>query len=53
MLTLEVEPYVAGAQLRSVVSSAVRELRERLDGDGVYIADVVVVVSATAPKKKD
>lgn len=53
VLTLEVEPYVVGAQLRSVVSSAVRELRTWLDGDGIYIADVVVVVSATAPKNKD
>lgn len=45
VLSLDVPSYTTDASLRTIVSNAVRSLRAYLDGEGVYIADVIVVVT--------
>lgn len=45
VLSLDVPHYEKGASLRSLVSSAIHELRRELDSEGVYIGDVIVVVT--------
>ena len=45
VLSLDVPHYQEGASLRSIVSSAAHELRGQLDSEGIYLCDVIIVVT--------
>ena len=49
VLSLDVPHYQEDASLRSIVSSAAHELRGQLDSEGIYLCDVIIVVTHRKP----